>query len=29
MEPGKNFGGLLTGGFSHTDYGDRVVIGTL
>ncbi|MCJ8209001.1 FAD-dependent oxidoreductase [Mucilaginibacter sp. RS28] len=28
-EPGKYIGGMLTGGLSHTDYGDRTVIGGL
>ncbi|HSI75947.1 MAG TPA: FAD-dependent oxidoreductase [Lunatimonas sp.] len=27
--PGKNIGGMVTGGLSHTDYGDRTVIGGL
>jgi hypothetical protein len=29
IEPGKNIGGMVTGGLSHTDYGDRTVIGGL
>jgi hypothetical protein len=29
IEPGKHLGGMLTGGLSHTDYGDRAVIGGL
>lgn len=29
VEPGKHLGGMLTGGLSHTDYGDRAVIGGL
>jgi len=29
IEPGKNVGGMVTGGLSHTDYGDRTVIGGL
>jgi hypothetical protein len=29
VEPGKNIGGMVTGGLSHTDYGDRTVIGGL
>ena len=29
VEPGKNVGGMVTGGLSHTDYGDRTVIGGL
>lgn len=28
-EPGKHVGGMVTGGLSHTDYGDRTVIGGL
>jgi hypothetical protein len=27
VEPGKHVGGMVTGGLSHTDYGDRTVIG--
>jgi hypothetical protein len=27
VEPGKNVGGMVTGGLSHNDYGDRSVIG--
>ncbi len=27
VEPGHHLGGMLTGGLSHTDYGDRAVIG--
>ena len=27
IEPGKNVGGMVTGGLSHNDYGDRTVIG--
>jgi hypothetical protein len=27
VEPGRNVGGMVTGGLSHTDYGDRTVIG--
>lgn len=27
VEPGKNVGGMVTGGLSHNDYGDRTVIG--
>ncbi|MBL7110766.1 MAG: FAD-dependent oxidoreductase [Bacteroidales bacterium] len=27
IEPGKNIGGMVTGGLSHNDYGDRTVIG--
>ena len=27
IEPGKNVGGMVTGGLSHTDYGDKSVIG--
>jgi len=27
IEPGRHLGGMLTGGLSHTDYGDRAVIG--
>ena len=27
VEPGKYIGGMVTGGLSHTDYGDRTVIG--
>jgi flavin-dependent dehydrogenase len=29
VEPGKHVGGMVTGGLSHTDYGDRTVIGGL
>lgn len=29
VEPGRHLGGMLTGGLSHTDYGDRAVIGGL
>ncbi|WP_114751625.1 FAD-dependent oxidoreductase [Pleomorphovibrio marinus] len=29
IEPGYNIGGMVTGGLSHTDYGDRTVIGGL
>jgi len=29
LEPGRYVGGMLTGGLSHTDYGDRTVIGGL
>jgi hypothetical protein len=29
IEPGRNVGGMVTGGLSHTDYGDRTVIGGL
>ncbi|WP_304064421.1 FAD-dependent oxidoreductase [Pedobacter glucosidilyticus] len=29
VEPGNHIGGMLTGGLSHTDYGDRTVIGGL
>ncbi|WP_373494387.1 FAD-dependent oxidoreductase [Aquiflexum sp.] len=29
IEPGRNIGGMVTGGLSHTDYGDRTVIGGL
>jgi hypothetical protein len=29
VEPGRYVGGMLTGGLSHTDYGDRTVIGGL
>lgn len=29
IEPGKHLGGMLTGGLSHTDYGDRSIIGGL
>ena len=29
VEPRKNVGGMVTGGLSHTDYGDRTVIGGL
>jgi hypothetical protein len=29
IEPGQHLGGMLTGGLSHTDYGDRSVIGGL
>ncbi|MEL7589025.1 MAG: FAD-dependent oxidoreductase [Prolixibacteraceae bacterium] len=29
VEPGSHLGGMLTGGLSHTDYGDRAVIGGL
>ena len=29
VEPGKYVGGMVTGGLSHTDYGDRTVIGGL
>ena len=29
VEPGKHIGGMVTGGLSHTDYGDRTVIGGL
>ncbi len=29
IAPGKNIGGMVTGGLSHTDYGDRTVIGGL
>ena len=29
VEPGQHVGGMLTGGLSHTDYGDRAVIGGL
>jgi hypothetical protein len=29
VEPGQHLGGMLTGGLSHTDYGDRAVIGGL
>ncbi len=29
VEPGNHLGGMLTGGLSHTDYGDRAVIGGL
>ena len=29
LEPGQHLGGMLTGGLSHTDYGDRAVIGGL
>ena len=27
VEPGRNVGGMVTGGLSHNDYGDRSVIG--
>jgi hypothetical protein len=27
IEPGRHVGGMVTGGLSHTDYGDRTVIG--
>ena len=27
VEPGRNLGGMVTGGLSHNDYGDRSVIG--
>ncbi len=27
LEPGRYVGGMVTGGLSHTDYGDRTVIG--
>jgi len=27
IEPGRHVGGMITGGLSHTDYGDRTVIG--
>ncbi|MEM7374241.1 MAG: FAD-dependent oxidoreductase [Bacteroidota bacterium] len=29
IEPGNHVGGMVTGGLSHTDYGDRTVIGGL
>ncbi|MGW8314105.1 MAG: FAD-dependent oxidoreductase [Bacteroidales bacterium] len=29
IEPGKNVGGMVTGGLSHNDYGDLTVIGGL
>jgi hypothetical protein len=29
VEPGNHVGGMVTGGLSHTDYGDRTVIGGL
>ncbi|CAN5328100.1 FAD-dependent oxidoreductase [soil metagenome] len=29
LEPGRHIGGMVTGGLSHTDYGDRTVIGGL
>ncbi|CAN5918975.1 FAD-dependent oxidoreductase [soil metagenome] len=29
VEPGRHVGGMVTGGLSHTDYGDRTVIGGL
>lgn len=29
IEPGRHLGGMTTGGLSHTDYGDRAVIGGL
>ena len=29
IEPGQHLGGMLTGGLSHTDYGDRSIIGGL
>ncbi len=29
VEPGGHLGGMVTGGLSHTDYGDRAVIGGL
>ena len=29
LEPGQHVGGMLTGGLSHTDFGDRAVIGGL
>lgn len=29
VEPRKHIGGMVTGGLSHTDYGDRTVIGGL
>jgi len=29
IEPGRNVGGMVTGGLSHNDYGDRTVIGGL
>jgi hypothetical protein len=29
VEPGKYIGGMVTGGLSHTDFGDRTVIGGL
>lgn len=29
VEPGQNVGGMVTGGLSHNDYGDRTVIGGL
>jgi hypothetical protein len=29
LEPGNHIGGMVTGGLSHTDYGDRTVIGGL
>ncbi len=27
IEPGNNIGGMVTGGLSHNDYGDRTIIG--
>jgi hypothetical protein len=27
LEPGRHIGGMVSGGLSHTDYGDRAVIG--
>jgi hypothetical protein len=29
VEPGRHVGGMVTGGLSHSDYGDRTVIGGL
>ena len=29
FEPGKHLGGLVSGGLSHTDFGDRTIIGGL
>lgn len=29
LEPGRHVGGMVTGGLSHTDFGDRAVIGGL
>ncbi len=29
VEPGQHVGGMVTGGLSHTDYGDRALIGGL
>ena len=29
IEPGDHIGGMLSGGLSHTDFGDRAVIGGL